>query len=78
MRAKACSLVLYEMYNKSISAGESIVDLATRTLERKPMLWVIASGAIVTKCRRQWRRNLLFDIHSDRAHMEPFSILRDD
>ena len=31
-------------------ARESIVDLATRTLERKPTLWVIASGATATKC----------------------------
>ena len=35
------------------------VDLATRTLERKPTLWVIASGATATKCRRQWNAFLL-------------------
>ena len=52
--AEACSLVLDEMYNKSSSARESIVDLARRTLERTPALWVIASGATVIRCRRQW------------------------
>ena len=33
-------------------ARESIVDLATRILERKPALWVIAFGATATKWRR--------------------------
>ena len=33
-RAKACSLVLDDMQNKSISARESIADSATRILER--------------------------------------------
>ena len=52
--AEACSLVLDEMYNNSSSARESIVDLARRTLERKPALWVIAFGATAIRCRRQW------------------------
>ena len=57
--AKACWLVLWEMYNKGISARESIVDFATRTLERKLVLWVIASGATATKCKRQWKPGIV-------------------
>ena len=57
--AKACSLALYEMYNKSISAMESIVDLATRILQRKRVLSVIAFGATATNCGRKWKREMV-------------------
>ena len=57
--AKACSFVLDEMYNKSSSARESLVDLARRTLDRKSTLWVIGSGATGIKCSRQWKTNIL-------------------
>ena len=51
--SKVCSLVLYDMYNKSISARESNVDLATGTSERKSLLRVIAFAAAASKCSRQ-------------------------
>ena len=59
MMAKACSLVLDQMYNKSSSARESLVDLATRTLDGKSTLWVIGFGATGIKCSRQWKTNIL-------------------
>ena len=62
--AKACSLVLDQMYNKSSSARESLVDLATRILERKPALWVIGSGATGIKCRRRWKTKILAKFQS--------------
>ena len=65
--AKACSLVLDQMYNKSSSARESLVDLATRTLERKPTLWVIGSGATGIKCRSQWKTNILRNFSHKRS-----------
>ena len=61
---KACSFVLDEMYNKSSSARESLVDFATRTLDRKSTLWVIGSGATGIKCRRQWKTNILAKLQS--------------
>ena len=68
VRAKACSLVLYDMQNRSISARESIADLATSTLEGKPMLWVIASGATATKCRRRWKPGIVELVMSSKEY----------
>ena len=67
--------MLYDMYNKSISARESNVDLAIGISERKPALLVIASAATASKCSRQWYASMLEPAFQKKNEFSVFMVM---